>query len=503
VRPTKPIVYDGALDRLRKSFDVLLRLFTDDAVPDLAGGSCREVGKKSAGPGEGEEMNVRFWGTRGSIATPGPQTTRYGGNTSCVEVRTEDGTVIILDCGTGARALGLHLIRSEERPLRLHLLTSHAHWDHIQGFPFFDPIFLPDTELYLYAPRDFQHSLEEVLAGQMRYPYFPVKFDALRSLMHYTELEEGCFWIDHVRVETQYLNHTAPTIAYRLSSGSTTIAYVTDHEPFWMPTAGAFQHPGDQRHIEFLRGVDLIIHDAQYTQEEYCGKVGWGHSTTEYATDVALAAGAARLALFHHDPSHDDQTMQGIEEAMRERVAAHDGAPEVFAAAEGLALQVHGRGLTPIKTEASALQRQSIGGGRVMIVSADEIQGASIARVLGEDDLVLTRMPDSRTALTLAPTMAPDLVVVNQPIPDGDAATLIRSLRTRLGRRNLPVILLTAGADGEMLVGDGLAAATDYLANPVSPPMLRMRVRAWLVRTLAQLCRRSHRQARQVRRAQS
>jgi phosphoribosyl 1,2-cyclic phosphodiesterase len=448
-------------------------------------------------------MYVRFWGTRGSIATPGPQTTRYGGNTSCVEVRTDDGTLIILDCGTGARALGLHLLRSEERPLRLHLLTSHTHWDHIQGFPFFDPIFLPDTELYLYAPQHFQHSLEEALAGQMRDPYFPVKFDDLRSLMHYTELGEGCFWIDHVRVETQYLNHTAPTIAYRLSSGSATIAYVTDHEPFWVPTAGTFQHPGDRRHIEFLKGADLIIHDAQYTQEEYCGKVGWGHSTVEYATDVALAAGAARLALFHHDPGHDDKTMQGIEEAMEDRIAAHDGALEVFAAAEGLALQVHGRGLTPIMTEASALQRQSIAGGRVMIVSANELQGATIARVLGEDDLVLTRVPDGHMALTLAPTMAPDLVVVNQPIPDGDAAPLIRSLRTRLGRRNLPVILLTDGADGEMLAGDGLTAATDYLTNPVRLPTLRTRVRAWLVRTLAQPCRRSHRQARHVRRAQS
>ena len=448
-------------------------------------------------------MYVRFWGTRGSIAAPGPQTSHYGGNTSCVEVRPEDRTLIILDCGTGARELGLHLLRCEERPLRLHLLISHTHWDHIQGFPFFDPAFLPDTELHLYAPRDFRHSLEEALAGQMQYSYFPVKLADLRSRIHYTELEEGFFGVGNVRVETQYLNHTAPTLAYRLTSGGTTLAYITDHEPFWNPTDRSFHHPGDQRHIEFLKGADLIIHDAQYTHDEYCGKIGWGHSTVEYATDAALAAGAARLALFHHDPSHDDLSIKCIEEGAQHRVAAHDGTLEVFAAAEGLALQVHGRGLTRAATEASALQRHSITGGRVMIVSADELQAASLARVLGEDDLMLTRMLDSRMALALAPTTAPDLVIINQRLPDGDGASLMRSLRAQLGRRNLPVILLTDGADSDVLAGDEPAAATDYLAKPVSLPMLRTRVRAWLVRILTQPAIRSHRQLRRPKRAQS
>jgi phosphoribosyl 1,2-cyclic phosphodiesterase/FixJ family two-component response regulator len=448
-------------------------------------------------------MYVRFWGTRGSIATPGPQTTRYGGNTSCVEVRTDAGTRIILDCGTGVRELGSHLLRSEERPLRLHLLIGHTHWDHIQGFPFFDPAFLPDTELYLYAPRDFHHSLEEALAGQMQYPYFPVKLADLRSCMHYTELEEGFLGIGEVRVETQYLNHTAPTVAYRLSCAGTTIAYVTDHEPFWTPTDGIFQHPGDQHHIEFLRGADLIIHDAQYTQEEYHGRVGWGHSTIEYATDVALAAGAARLALFHHDPGHDDRTIKGIEAAMQNRVAAHDGTLEVFAAAEGVALQVHGRDRASTMADASALQCRAIAGGRVMIVSADELQATSMARVLGEDDLVLTRVPDIRKALALAPTTAPDVVIIDQRLSEADGTSLIRSLRMRLGRHDLPVILLIDGADGEVPTGDGLAVATDYLVNPLSLPMLRTRVRTWLGRIRAQPHVPSHRQARRARRAQS
>jgi len=138
-------------------------------------------------------MHVRFWGTRGSIPAPGPRTAKYGGNTPCVELRTKDGTLIILDCGTGVRPLGLHLLKSSPLPLRINLLIGHTHWDHIQGFPFFNPAFLPDTELNIYAPLGFQRSVEEVLAGQMQYSYFPVTLRDLRSRMHFTELEEGCF----------------------------------------------------------------------------------------------------------------------------------------------------------------------------------------------------------------------------------------------------------------------------------------------------------------------
>jgi len=172
-------------------------------------------------------LHVKFWGTRGSIAAPGDRTARYGGNTSCVEVRAGDGTVIVLDCGTGARELGLHLVRSLPQPMRLHLFIGHTHWDHIQGFPFFVPAFLPGAELNVYAPLGFQQSLEEAMSGQMEYSYFPVKLRDLRSRIHFTELEEGFFRVGDVLVETQYLNHTAPTIAYRMSTGGGSIAYMT------------------------------------------------------------------------------------------------------------------------------------------------------------------------------------------------------------------------------------------------------------------------------------
>src|SRR5262249_17863286 len=159
----------------------------------------------------------------------------------------------------------------------------------------------------------FQQSLEEAMAGQMEYSYFPVKLRDLRSRIHFTELEEGFFRVSDVLVETQYLNHTAPTIAYRITGGGTTIPYVTDHEPFWKLQDGILHHPGDQRHVAFMRGADLVIHDAQYTDEEYRQRVGWGHSTIEYAVDVAMEAGARRVALFHHDPTHEDATMARLE----------------------------------------------------------------------------------------------------------------------------------------------------------------------------------------------
>ena len=431
-------------------------------------------------------MYVRFWGTRGSIATPGPQTTHYGGNTSCVEVRADDGTLLILDCGTGARELGLHLLQVEPRPLHIHLLIGHTHWDHIQGFPFFDPAFLPDTELTLYAPRDVQRSLEEALAGQMQYPYFPVKLDDLRSHMHYIELEEGVFEIGNVRVETRYLNHTAPTMAYRLSAAGTTLAYVTDHEPFGDVEAYGLLHPGDQYHIEFLRGADLIIHDAQYTPEEYRHKVGWGHSTINYAMDVAVAAGAARLALFHHDPRHTDETMRALEQDIRARVAGHSSQLEVFAAVEGQVLQVQGQGPIAPVVEGSALQRRPIAGRRVLLISADDLQAASIEQALSEDALLLTHTSDRHTALTQTATAAPDLIIINQPVLAGNGAALIQMLRTRLERPQLPIILLMDSTSGTLVPRDELCAATDYLAAPLSWPMLRTRVRAWLVRTLPQ-----------------
>ena len=427
-------------------------------------------------------MYVRFWGTRGSIAAPGRHTARYGGNTSCVELRAGDGTVVVLDCGTGARELGLHLLQHGPRPLRVHLFIGHTHWDHIQGFPFFAPAFIPGAEVNVYAPLGFQNSLGEAMAGQMEYSYFPVKLKELRSRIHFTELEEGFFRVGDVLVETQYLNHTAPTVAYRLTNGNATIAYVTDHEPYGKPRGDGFKHPGDQRHVQFLKGANLVIHDAQYTEEEYRNRIGWGHSSIEYATDVALAAGVQRLALFHHDPAHDDATMERLETEARERVAAQGGGVDVIAAFEGLELEVKGTGSVWTVAESSAFRRLPITGRRVAIVSADDTEIASIEQELAEDSLELLAIGRAGEALQRIREIAPDLVILSSELPDGDGEALIAPIRSALGRPDFPVVLLTEdGEGGERAVDD---APTDYLARPFSPPMLRARVRAWLSRTI-------------------
>lgn len=430
-------------------------------------------------------MKVRFWGTRGSIPAPGPHTIKYGGNTSCVEIRPSDGSIIILDCGTGIRELGQHLMSLAPKPFRLHVFIGHTHWDHIQGFPFFGPAFLPDTELNIYAPSGFQRRVEDAIAGQMQHSYFPVTLRDLRSRINFTELEEGFFRVGDMLVRTQYLNHTAPTLAYRISDGDATLAYVTDHEPFWKTTDQNFRHPGDQRHIAFLKGADLVIHDAQYSDAEYADdKVGWGHSPVGYATDVALAAGVGQLALFHHDPTHDDATVAGLETTARERVAARGGSLQVFAAAERLEVDVRGKGRSVDMPDVSAIRRPPVAGKRVLVVSSSETDIATIGQLLAEDNLVLLPTSDKRTALSCAPDILPDLAIIDGQLPDGDGATLIEPLRARLDWPDFPIILLTEGPDAVADLRITEMTGTDCLPKPFSAPMLRTRVLAWLTRTI-------------------
>ena len=174
-------------------------------------------------------MDVRFWGTRGSLAKPGPATLRYGGNTSCVEVRSA-GSLIVLDCGTGAHGLGQALMAGP-KPVNGHLMISHTHWDHIQGFPFFAPLFVPGNSWDIYAPGAVSRRLERTLSGQMEYEYFPVTLRQLGATIRFHDLAEGDFAIDDVRVTAQYLNHPALTLGYRLESGGNTVVYAVDHEP--------------------------------------------------------------------------------------------------------------------------------------------------------------------------------------------------------------------------------------------------------------------------------
>jgi phosphoribosyl 1,2-cyclic phosphodiesterase len=289
-------------------------------------------------------MLARFWGTRGSIAAPGPGTIRFGGNTSCVELRTPDGGVMVLDCGTGARLLGDRLAACAKGPVSATILLSHTHWDHIQGFPFFAPLFQPDNRFKVYGPEGAHLSLRDVLAGQMEHHYFPVELAQLAARITYEDLAEGDHKIAGVTVRAQMMNHPSPTLGYRIEGGGRSVCYLSDHEPFcdaiWREGAPegrleSILEPGDRRHAEFMQGADVVIHEAQYTPEEYPSKRNWGHSTYAYAVEMAVAADVRQLCLTHHDPSHDDEFIVMIERKAQQLARSLNSNLEVCCAYEG------------------------------------------------------------------------------------------------------------------------------------------------------------------------
>ena len=289
-------------------------------------------------------MLARFWGTRGSIAAPGPGTIHFGGNTSCVELTTPDGGVMVLDCGTGARPLGNRLAACGKGPISATILLSHTHWDHIQGFPFFAPLFQPDNRFKVYGPEGAHLSLRDVLAGQMEHHYFPVELDQLAARITYEDLVEGEHQIAGVKVRAQQMNHPSPTLGYRIEAGGRSLCYLSDHEPYcegiWREGAPAGRlesilEAGDRRHAEFMQGADIVIHEAQYTPEEYPSKRHWGHSTYSYAVEMAVASNVGQLFLTHHDPSHDDEFITDIERKAQQLARSLGSNLEVCCAYEG------------------------------------------------------------------------------------------------------------------------------------------------------------------------
>ena len=273
-------------------------------------------------------FSIRFHGVRGSIATPGPNTARVGGNTSCVEVRCGD-TRIVLDAGTGLRGLGDDLLR--EGTDELTLLLSHTHWDHIQGLPFFVPLYVPGTRIDVYAQLHSQSSLADVLAHQMSAPVFPVSFAELASRVTTHELRSGArFRVGAAEVTAQRLNHPGGVLAYRIEQGAKSIVYATDTEHYACV---------DPALLALARGCDVLIYDSQYTPDEYSGKcgpskVGWGHSTYVAGAELARAAGVGRYVLFHHDPKRSDDQVAELESAAQGLFSA------AIAAREGMTLEL-------------------------------------------------------------------------------------------------------------------------------------------------------------------
>jgi phosphoribosyl 1,2-cyclic phosphodiesterase len=292
-------------------------------------------------------MRVTFWGTRGSIAAPGPETARYGGNTACVEVRA-DRHILILDAGTGIRPLGLALAREfSGRPLTVHLFITHTHWDHIQGFPFFVPVFARDTTIRVYGAPGQGRSLEKVLRGQMESDYFPVGLGDLAATIDVQEFRGTDIEIGDVTVAATYLNHPGMNLAYRVSHAGRRLVYATDHEPY-AQTLDRLAGRGDEGRVfgerldagvvAFAHEADLLIADAQYTDEEYTRRIGWGHSPLSATVALATAARVKALALYHHDPLHADDVVAEMERLACAMIAAGGAAIRCFAAADGLSL---------------------------------------------------------------------------------------------------------------------------------------------------------------------
>ena len=284
-------------------------------------------------------VTITFWGARGTIATPGPQTTRYGGNTACVELTDGSGNLVILDAGTGIRSLGKALLtRNGTGGVQADILLSHAHWDHIQGLPYFAPLFMKGNVLKVWGPRQGEVAMETILRQMMHPAVFPVPLDALAATLeveHVTERDP--IITPGFRVTAMRVRHPAVTMGYRLERpGGPAIVYVTDDE---LGRGGEYDVPQDwrKRFEAFCGGADLLIHDATYTPGEYPSHVGWGHSTWLEAIELAHEAGVKRLALFHHDPEHADGPMDEIVQQAQEAAARWKGL-EVFAAQEGQTL---------------------------------------------------------------------------------------------------------------------------------------------------------------------
>lgn len=464
-------------------------------------------------------MYVKFWGTRGSVPTPGAGTAHYGGNTSCVEVRTEDGTLIILDCGTGVRVLGQSLMEGPQ-PVTGHILISHTHWDHTQGFAFFAPTRMEGNRFTIYGAAGFNLELQDTMAGQMDYLYFPVSLSELGADIEFKEFGEETFAInDHVEVRTQYINHTVLTLGFRITADDTTVVYCCDHEPYYPdlyraetknPAVQDLVHKGDRAHVRFIEGADLLIHDAQYTADEYATKHNWGHSPVNYVVEIAALGGVKRLALTHHDPEHDDDTIAGIEAKAREFAASRYPSLEVVAAYEGLvfdlAAREEGSGEEGSRPDTAAdetaaadrLERATERAKKPKRTARAEEKEPVHCILVAEDDPLMMRLinvtlrdagckvleaNDGIEALSLAAEHGGkiDIIMLDLDMPRMNGFEALKRLRQDSQWDKTPVVMLTAHEEQETHLRGFELGITDYMTKPIAPTMLRTRVERLLL----------------------
>jgi len=336
----------GANDYLAKPFAM------EDLVSRLEGmrGGAPEPGTRLSAASAGDQANpYRFWGVRGSVPTPGAGTIFYGGNTTCVEFRC-GREIIILDAGTGLRLLGRELTREfGEKPLALTVLLTHTHWDHIQGLPFFQPVYRAHNRIRILGYEGAQHSLRNVLSSQMESPFFPIHLREVPANVQVEEQKQMSFEIGQVRVQAIFANHPGTCVGYRLQTPHGSLAFFPDNEPYTgavRARVAAGEQPSEEtiefarkqeaKLIEFLRHTDVLIMDTQYDQDEYGEHIGWGHGCLDDVVALAHEAGVKKLYLFHHDPDHDDEKITAMVEHARKLVTDRGGALIVEAAREGV-----------------------------------------------------------------------------------------------------------------------------------------------------------------------
>lgn len=288
---------------------------------------------------------VTFWGTRGSIATPGRSTEKYGGNTSCISVQYKD-QYFIMDAGTGIRPLGIEIMRDhmpEEGKYDISLFLSHTHWDHIQGLPFFQPAYHPSFGLTIYGAKQKDDNLENLLIGQMHSNYFPVPMSALGSDLSIVEIDENELTIGEVKISTTELNHPGGATAFKLSVDDKSVIYATDNElntQFDLEGNLLNEDVMGKKFFEFIEGADLLIADGEYTQDEYETRVGWGHSSMPVLINTSQKAGVKQLAVHHHDPMHTDNFIDGISTEFLKKYQDSEPRIDIFWAREGLTLAI-------------------------------------------------------------------------------------------------------------------------------------------------------------------
>ena len=274
-------------------------------------------------------MEIRLWGVRGSIPTPGPDTLEFGGNTTCVEVVLSSERRVVIDGGSGFRLLGEHLKR-QGTPAKLNLLLTHGHTDHLLGVPFFSPIYLADTEILVDGWPPAFHALTHIFNSHMEDAFFPVAFDELQARINFLDrIKQAPLDLDGARLESIRLNHPQGGLGYRIKEGDHTLVFITDNEL----GAGQWSRFGD--FVRFAQGADLLIHDAQYLPEEMAEHRGWGHSSYQEAVTLALEAGVRRLLFTHHDPTRTDAQVHDILEQSRRLAANRAHPPQIDAAREG------------------------------------------------------------------------------------------------------------------------------------------------------------------------